>query len=70
MTLPALLSRIGWSVPHLAARIGMSVSGVYGWHRGRNSRGAPCEAPEWVIRWLEKIAQTLDEIPPDRYRPR
>ena len=62
--LAQLLDRIGWSVPHLAGRLGVPHQTVYRWHAGRNSRGNPCEAPGEVTAWLTRIAAEIESIEP------
>ena len=62
--LPDQLARLGWSVPHLAARLGVSVTLAYGWHRGCNTRGNPTVAPDAVMVWLAQVQTAVDAIKP------
>lgn len=64
--LARLLDRIGWSVPHLAGRLGLTQQAVYRWHCGRNTRGNPCAAPAEVVAWLERVADRIDAEPAPR----
>lgn len=66
MTLPALLDRIGWTVPTLARRLGLSAQAVYCWHRGMNARGNPAQPPADVLAWLERVALAVERETPPR----
>lgn len=67
--LSAILARIGWTVPHLAGRLGLPHQTVYRWHSGRNTRGNPCSAPADVIAWLERVAAAIEAEPPPAKSP-
>ena len=62
----ALLDRADWSVPTFAVRFGVSPTIAYGWHRGRNTRGNPCQAPDDAMGWLGRIVRAMDAIPSPR----
>ena len=69
--LRALRGRLGWSVPEIAARLGVARQTVYAWDVGRNRRGHPCSAPADVMAWLERAARAVETInSPARYRAR
>jgi len=69
--LEQLLSRIGWTVPELARRVGRSPPAVYPWVSGVNSRGNPCCAPVEVTDWLRRVVRAVErEEPPARFRPK
>jgi hypothetical protein len=62
----AALARLDWSVPTFARRFGTSPTLAYGWHRGRNTRGNPCEAPADAMVWLARIARAVEAMPSPR----
>ena len=62
----AALARLDWSVPAFARRFGTSPTLAYGWHRGRNTRGNPCEAPADAMAWLARIARAIEAVPSPR----
>ena len=63
MDVTDLLDRIGWSVPHLARRFGVSPRLAYGWVRGTNTRGNLSAAPLHVVAYLEAVALAVEAVP-------
>lgn len=64
--LTKLLRRIDWSGPVAARRLGVSYQTMRWWLVGRNSRGNPCEAPEWALAYLRRVMVAIEVIPPPR----
>lgn len=58
MTLPHLLTRIGWPQTELADRLGVNRRTVRRWTAGQN------ETPAAVLAWLARVADAVDAMPP------
>ena len=67
--LSQILPRIGWTVPELARRVGVSAEWAYRWHAGKNARGNPCETPADVLAWLTKVEQAIAKTTPPTRKP-
>lgn len=58
--LNALLDRIGWTLPEMTRRFGLTRAVTRPWADGHNSRGNPSHAPADVLAKLERVAVAVE----------
>lgn len=59
-----LLDDMGWSRGYVANRVGVSGSTMRYWADGKNSRGNPAPAPDWLRQYLQECLDGVNGTPP------